>query len=148
MTGESIIQVLVVDDDPGIRQTLCAVMEDEGYTALEAADGASALALLRGNSHPVVVVLDLLMPLYSGEYVLQAVVNDHHLSTRHAYMMLTAQPECITPACATYIAQLDMPVISKPFELDALLDAVTRAACRLAARHGLDGATRSSQSSL
>ena len=41
------IHILVVDDEPGIRQTLAGVLEDEGYRVTGAEDGESGLDLMR-----------------------------------------------------------------------------------------------------
>ena len=58
--------VLVVDDDPDIREAMTAILEGEGYTVSEARDGAEALALLRGGNAPCLILLDLMMPVMDG----------------------------------------------------------------------------------
>jgi DNA-binding response OmpR family regulator len=57
--------VLVVDDDDGIRASLRFALEDHGYDVREAADGETALELVR-ESVPDVVVLDLMLPGIDG----------------------------------------------------------------------------------
>jgi CheY-like chemotaxis protein len=57
--------VLVVDDDPALRQLLRRMLEPEGYTVVEAENGRVALERLRGVS-PSVVLLDLMMPEMDG----------------------------------------------------------------------------------
>src|SRR5579859_2241289 len=73
VTIESGVRILIVDDDRGIRHTLRAVLEDEGYAVLEAGDGAEGLALVRASLHRLVVLLDLRMPGLDGAGVLDAV---------------------------------------------------------------------------
>ena len=58
--------VLVVDDDPGIRESVREVLSTEGYQVLEAADGAEALIRMDGVDGRCVVLLDLAMPRMNG----------------------------------------------------------------------------------
>jgi two-component system OmpR family response regulator len=58
-------QVLVVDDDPHIRQLLVFALEKAGLTAREAEDGEAALAAVRREA-PDLVVLDINMPKLDG----------------------------------------------------------------------------------
>ena len=62
-------QILVVDDEPGIRQTLGDILEDEGYHVTSTPDGESGLGLLRAN-HYDVVLLDVWLPGMDGLEVL------------------------------------------------------------------------------
>jgi CheY-like chemotaxis protein len=58
--------VLVVDDDADIRETIAELLEDEGYSAVSAANGVEALRLLRAGFVPSLILLDLMMPLMDG----------------------------------------------------------------------------------
>jgi CheY-like chemotaxis protein len=58
--------VLVVDDDPDIRDSLREVLEDEGYTVSSVANGREALDYLRSGKRPCVILLDLMMPIMDG----------------------------------------------------------------------------------
>jgi DNA-binding response OmpR family regulator len=64
--------VLVVDDEPIVRDVLGRYLAREGFTVLEAADGEQALAVIRGDA-PQAVVLDLMLPKLSGLDVLKLV---------------------------------------------------------------------------
>jgi CheY-like chemotaxis protein len=66
MTGLREHWVLVVDDDVDLRQSLCEALEQEGYHAAGAADGAEALAYLRTAPAPCIILLDLMMPNVNG----------------------------------------------------------------------------------
>ncbi|MBI3966043.1 MAG: response regulator [Chloroflexi bacterium] len=57
--------VLVVDDDPGIRELLSLVLLDEGYEVLTAANGAAALEWV-AQRPPHLILLDLNMPVMDG----------------------------------------------------------------------------------
>src|ERR671930_2097979 len=58
-------QVLVVDDDEGIRELVAMALSSAGYDVMSAPDGAAALELL-ATSQPAVILLDLLMPKVDG----------------------------------------------------------------------------------
>jgi protein-histidine pros-kinase len=55
--------VLLVDDDPLIRETFSEVIENEGYKVVSAANGLEALNLLRSGTRPRLILLDLMMPV-------------------------------------------------------------------------------------
>jgi CheY-like chemotaxis protein len=58
--------VLVVDDDPDVRDYASMVLEDCGYDVLQAPDGESALALLRDNDQIDLLFTDIKMPRLDG----------------------------------------------------------------------------------
>jgi CheY-like chemotaxis protein len=60
--------VLVVDDDPEIRDLVQWLLEDEGWTVATAADGRDALNQAT-NSRPALIVLDMGLPIMNGEEV-------------------------------------------------------------------------------
>ena len=125
--------VLVVEDDTEIRATLRMALEDDGYAVLEAHDGAAALAQLRDAGTPMVVLLDLVLPLLSGASVLETVAANPDLATRHAYILLTAADQSFRPPFTEVLQELQVPVIQKPFDLDTLFNTVTRARERIGA---------------
>lgn len=57
-------RILIVDDDPEIREILRVLLESEGFAAAEAADGAEALAVFSEKTD--LVILDVMMPGLSG----------------------------------------------------------------------------------
>jgi twitching motility two-component system response regulator PilH len=58
-------KVLVVDDDPDVRLFSVTVLEENGYTPLEAANGEEGLKMIK-EEKPDLVILDVLMPRQSG----------------------------------------------------------------------------------
>ena len=58
-------KILVVDDDPDIREALTMVLESQGYQVVTAEDGIEALADLKAEK-PDLMILDLLMPKMDG----------------------------------------------------------------------------------
>jgi CheY-like chemotaxis protein len=59
--------VLVIDDDEDLRATIQDVLEDQGFAVTTAANGREALdMLLRDESQPALILLDLIMPEMDG----------------------------------------------------------------------------------
>ena len=58
-------KVLVVDDDPDVRLFSVTVLEENGYTPLEAANGEEGLKMIKQDK-PALIILDVLMPRQSG----------------------------------------------------------------------------------
>ena len=58
--------ILLVEDDPDSRYMLATLLESEGYTVVTAANGMEAFNLARQHQ-PAVIILDLMMPVMSGE---------------------------------------------------------------------------------
>ena len=57
--------VLIVDDDPNIREVLCSMLAFAGYEPLTAVDGVDALEKIEKH-HPDMVILDIMMPNMDG----------------------------------------------------------------------------------
>ncbi|HEV8190609.1 MAG TPA: response regulator [Ktedonobacterales bacterium] len=125
------ISVLIVDDDKDTRDVLRLVLEDAGYAVTETEDGVQALEAVRASVVPLVVVLDLDLPRLDGTGVLQVIAQDKRLAARNAFILLTAVGSHRYHAAEAICVTLGVPLILKPFDLDALLDAVGAAADRL-----------------
>jgi DNA-binding NtrC family response regulator len=57
--------ILVIDDEPAIREIIRGILESAGYRVIEAANGANGLALFRQRK-PCLVITDILMPGKDG----------------------------------------------------------------------------------
>lgn len=125
-------QILIAEDDAALRDTLRMALEDEGHTIAQASDGAAALYAIRCSPTPLVVLLDSLMPRMNADDVLQAVVADHDLACRHAFIVFSATGRSLSLKTANIIEQLRIPIIRRPFDLLHLLVQVEFAAQRLA----------------
>ena len=74
--------VLVVEDDLDIRQALMDILEEHGFGALGARDGAEALGLLTGATElPCLIILDLMMPVMDGATFREAQRGDPRLAS-------------------------------------------------------------------
>lgn len=58
--------VLVIEDEPDLREVMVEILESEGYTVSAASHGAEGLAQLQNGSKPCVILLDLMMPVMDG----------------------------------------------------------------------------------
>ncbi len=123
--------VLVADDDSGIRESLRLILEDAGYQVAEAADGMQALDILRASPQQMVVLLDLMMPKVDGAGVLGAVAADPQLAKQHAFVLMTAARKTLGLAFARLLADLRVPLLAKPFDLETVLEVVEQAQDRL-----------------
>jgi len=110
--------VLLVEDDPDIRDIVQDVLEAEGYDVVPASHGRQALEFLngtRGAERPDLVILDMMMPLVDGQHVLEAIRSDDQLSSVPVVVMSAVEHEKPEGAAA---------FLRKPFSLDTLFDAV------------------------
>lgn len=117
-TGMGLRPVLVVDDDPDIRETLRFVLEDAGYPVYTAENGKEALEVLAtAKQLPGLILLDLMMPVMSGEEMLKA------LKTVKALAQI---PVTIVTASGAPMPPLASGLLKKPVDLDVLLKLVER----------------------
>lgn len=108
--------VLVVDDDEVIRRVVRTVLEADDFEVVEARDGAEALEMVT-TEHPMVVVLDVMMPGLDGVEVCRRVHGD---GTK--VLMLTARDDAAVEQ-ASKEAGAD-GFLAKPFSSVELLDKV------------------------
>ncbi len=111
--------ILLVEDDPVIRQLTGRMLEAQGYSVIEAEDGNAALAQAASNSaHIDLVLTDVVMRGMSGpELVLR--LMDSHPETRFLYMSGYTAELVVDHGLSEGIALLE-----KPFSRAALLGAV------------------------
>ena len=111
--------VLVVDDDPAIRQLLTDVLEMDGYEVSVAVDGLAAVRQVQALK-PDFVILDVMMPGLDGFGVLDAVRAEPGEPV--PVLMLTAAAESDANARA-WAGGVDY-YLAKPFTADAVLDLI------------------------
>lgn len=80
--------VLVVDDEPTIREVVCQYLQRDGFATVEAGDGEQALAQIE-TSHPSLVVLDVMLPGIGGLEICRRV----RASSNVPIILLTARGE-------------------------------------------------------
>ena len=117
------LSVLIVEDDPALRELLVDYLRREGYPTEEAQDGGQAVAALQrqdGASRRFgVVLLDLMLPEVSGLEVLE------HLTACGAgvpVVVMSVNNALLTAAVGAGV----QAVLIKPFDLEQLLAVVAR----------------------
>ena len=84
-------KILAIDDNEDIRDLLKFVLEKEGYLVTTAHDGVTGLSLIK-ETKPDAVLLDVMMPEFSGFDVLDAMRNDKDAKVRQIpVLMITAK---------------------------------------------------------
>src|SRR5262249_51852966 len=73
-------EVLVVEDDSDLRESLCHALRDGGYSVLSANNGQQALETLDAGARPAVILLDLMMPVLNGWELRDALRDDPRLA--------------------------------------------------------------------
>ena len=113
--------VLIVEDQPDLRESLADLLELEGYRVDTAANGQEALAHLHGASPPQVILLDLRMPVMDG----WAFRHEQQQSAALAVIpvVLVSGEADISKAAAALHA---VGHLAKPVEREKLLDLLTR----------------------
>jgi len=116
------LRVLVVDDEPLIRWSLCETLEQSGHAATEAGDGKTALRALSTGEPFDVVLLDYRLP-DSNDLNLLATIRK--LAPASAVIMMTAfgTPEVLAGALKLGAYQ----VLPKPFEVHEVATLVLQA---------------------
>lgn len=79
MTEPADKTVMVVDDEPDVREYLAQILRDAGFRVVTAGDGEEALALIRAQP-PDFISLDLVMPRMSGHKLLYELRKDRKLA--------------------------------------------------------------------
>ncbi len=112
--------VLVVDDDPGLRES-CRLILEEQFDVVDAADGPQALEILR-NTQIDVVLLDVRLPGMDGLEVLEHVKA---LDEQTEVILVTAVKTVKTAVTAMKLGAFDY--LTKPFEEEEVVAVVARA---------------------
>ena len=116
--------ILVVDDEPLIRQSVQMLLEEDGYIVDEAESGAEALALFEPGKFDMIFT-DYFMPEMKGDQLAAAIKKR---SPKQPVVMITAFPEKLT--CSDCPLGGVDSLICKPFELETLRAAIRRYAPR------------------
>lgn len=111
------IKILIVDDDPDIRDILKLTLSEENYTVIEASDGKEALKMINTKS-PNLVLLDYKIPKIDGREVCRRIKND--LLLRHLPIIMVTGKGDINDKVNVIDAGADDYVV-KPFEPKELL---------------------------
>jgi CheY-like chemotaxis protein len=106
--------VLVVEDDPELRQMMVVMLALEGFEPQSSTDGQDALERLRtANSRPHLILLDMMMPKMDGWEFCRQRALDPGLRSIPVIVLSAAPRDRVNVDVAAFL--------SKPFDYDALL---------------------------
>jgi CheY-like chemotaxis protein len=111
--------VLIIDDDPEVREVVREVLEAEQLRVLCASSGREALQILRAETEPCLILLDLLMPIMSG-WQFRAVQAQDPVLARLPVVVMTA-----TSSLEDAAIHAD-GLLRKPVHLEELIAVVRR----------------------
>jgi CheY-like chemotaxis protein len=109
-------RILVVDDNPSMRDLLRLILEGNGYEVSEAPHGWSAIAQMQA-SLPDLVMTDMMMPIMDGEKLVRRLRSNSRTACV-PILVLSANPN------AREIASNADAVLGKPFNRASLLETV------------------------
>ena len=113
--------ILIVDDDPRLRQSFEKLLTAEGHTVWTAPDGETALGLVKA-SPPDVVIMDIRMPGMSGLETFKAI---HQIEPKLPVIIMTAFGTTETAIETTKLGAFDY--VLKPFEIPDILALIAKA---------------------
>lgn len=120
-------KILVVDDDPDMREALQMILESEGYSVVMAEDGKECLSQLKSEK-PDLLILDLLMPNMDGFEVCKALKDPRHAKYgRIPIIILSSVQEGVSQRRYELETGVRLDVddyVEKPIEGTVLLDRV------------------------
>ena len=111
--------ILLVDDDPGFLMWASAALRARGHQVTTASDGREALAQIRKEGRPDLILLDLMMPVMDGWQFREAQLKDPAIADVPTVV--------ITAISQDYLASGYLPgvkVLPKPFDVARLLACV------------------------
>jgi CheY-like chemotaxis protein len=116
--------VLVVDDDPEIREVLRVAIAADGYEVATVANGREALDHLRSTADTCMIVLDLMMPVMDAMRFRTAQLRDRSLAWIPT-IVLSGSPEAGRETRRLGARSL----VRKPLDLDQLREALRHVGC-------------------
>lgn len=109
-------KILVVDDDPIIRDMMADILDFEGYSISVARHGQEALKILRSEEN-FLVFLDIMMPGMNGKELCDVLEADPHLHERHIIVLMSAVDNLEEAASLKIDA-----VLKKPFVVEDVIN--------------------------
>jgi CheY-like chemotaxis protein len=116
MSVSSEAQILIVEDDDDLRVVVGELLRDLGYKVATATNGSDALAYLRTNRPPGLIVLDVMMPVMDGVEFCRRRLRDPSLRSIPIFLF-TARGQSIANVSA-------VRVLRKPLVVEEFIDAV------------------------
>ena len=112
-------RILVIDDEISIVEMLRAFLEGEGWQVMTACNGQEGLERL-AHARPALVVSDVMMPVLDGRELCRRMQADPRYQSIPVVLMSAVRTAPSLAGCRY------ATLISKPFELDKMLQTITR----------------------
>ena len=116
--------ILVVDDDPSVRQLISRHLEQEGWKTVQASNATDALQLAR-ESRPMLITLDIMMPDASGWWVLEKLKEDPQTAGIPVLVVTIVEDQRLVFALGA------SDYLGKPYDRGALIAKIHRLLPRL-----------------
>ncbi len=113
-------KVLIVDDEPGVRQLVSKILSRD-YTVIEARDGEEAINMVRSQK-PGIVIMDMMMPKMDGLTACYAIKKDPATKSIPV-IMLTAIDQELNKKLSTTVMGANK-YMTKPFSAQELLETI------------------------
>lgn len=110
---------LIVDDEPGMLKLLSAILTEEGFQVQTACNGLDALSVLQ-HEQGWVILLDLMMPRFSGYEVLQQLRTQPQLRHANSIVLMSAGAD-LQEAGSLLMQGEVQAILPKPFDLLTVL---------------------------
>ncbi len=125
-------KILIVDDDPDVRLFNLTVVEENGYTAVEAANGEEGLKIIKSEK-PDLVILDVLMPRQSGIRLYRELKTDKSLQNVAVVLLTGIAKKTFlrSQKALTEFGGREVPepehYLEKPVDAEVLAEAIKKA---------------------
>lgn len=113
---EGALKILLVDDEPDLRQVMARLLKMSGHAVVSAADGLDALSKLEEETHVDLVIMDQNMPRMSGTETIGK-IRERGLAM--PIMVSSGDPDLKE---TERLRQEGIAILAKPFLMDDLLD--------------------------
>ena len=110
--------ILVVEDDVNVRETFADFLMLEGFQVVTANHGREGLIKLAAQPKPDLVLLDMLMPVMSGQEMLNVMIGDAELIKTPVILVSATSDKFDTVGAAAFL--------KKPVDLDELLILISK----------------------
>ncbi|HET7094812.1 MAG TPA: response regulator [Thermomicrobiales bacterium] len=109
--------ILVADDEADVRSLILALLEDEGYRVVVAANGRAAIDVVE-RRRPDLILMDVMMPMMDGREAARRLRERPESASIPIVLMSAVTSDALQPGVQAFVA--------KPFDLDELLATIDR----------------------
>jgi len=121
--------ILLVDDEPGIRDILTRILSDVGYRTEGASDAKTALTKIAEHGYDLCII-DLKMPKISGRKLYE-ILKEKHPVLAERVLFITG--DTITPSTQEFLNSTGKLYLTKPFDSKVVIELVEEMLGRMAA---------------